>query len=122
MTNKELADWLDENIDSHGIYDVAMLGQIDPQDAAVIPTQTRAEVAESIRARGLGGHLNAEGPEPLFTGWVAAEALCRRRLGDLPEEVLRVQGRGTIFRMCVAAIRNAPDPEHADLLQRFPAA
>lgn len=121
MTNKELADWLEENLDSHGIYDAAMLEQIDPQDRDVVPVNTRAEVAEAIRARGLGGHLAVEGPEPLFTGWHAAEAVCRRRLGDLPEEVLRVQGRGTIFRMCIAALRAQPDAEHADLLQRFPA-
>jgi hypothetical protein len=120
MTNKELADWLEENVDSHGIYDAAMLKQLDPQDAAVVPVNTRAEVAEAIRARGLGGNLTVEGPEPLFTGWHAAEAVCRRRLGELPEAVLRIQGRGTIFRMCVAALREQADVEQTDLIQRFP--
>lgn len=119
MTNKELADWIDENIDSHGIYDAGLLEQLDPQDAAVVPTQTRAEVAESIRRRGLGGNLDADGPEPLFTGHVAAEALCDRRLGRLPEKVTRLSGRGSIFRECVKALRETPDVDDS-LIQRFP--
>lgn len=121
MTNKELADWLDENIDSHGIYDAEMLTQLDPQDAAVVPTQTRAEVAAAIRARGLGGNLAEDGPEPLFTGYVAAEALCRRRVGGLPDSVLRLSGRGSIHRECVRVLRETPDVEQESLIQRFPA-
>jgi hypothetical protein len=120
MTNKELADWLDTEVDSHGIYDAELLKALDPQDAAVVPTQTRAEVAEAIRARGLGGTLAETGPEPLFTGHVAAEALCRRRLGHLPESVLRLSGRGSIHRECVRVLRETPDVAQEDLIQRFP--
>jgi hypothetical protein len=121
MTNQELADWLDDNTDSHGIYDAEMLTQLDPQDAAVVPTQTRAEVADAIRARGLGGNLAEDGPEPLFTGYVAAEALCRRRVGGLPDSVLRLSGRGSIHRECVRVLRETPDVEQESLIQRFPA-
>jgi len=120
MNNKELADWLEANVDSHGIYDAEMLTQLDAGDAAVIVTHTRAETAEDIRARGLGGNLAEEGPDSLFYGWQAAEALCRRRLGQLPERVLRIQGRGTIFRICVEALREQPDVEQEDKIQRFP--
>ena len=108
MTNKELADWV-ADLDSHGVYDAEMLKQLDEADRAVVPTQTPTQVAAAMEARGLGGWVDTDAGR-LFTGYVAAEALCRRRLGELPASVLRLHGRGSIQRACVQALRETPDP------------
>jgi hypothetical protein len=36
--------------------------------------------------------------------------------------VLRLSGRGSIHRECIRVLRETPDVEQEDLIQRFPAA
>lgn len=107
MTNNELADWL-ADLDSHGVYDAEKLSELDEADRAVVPTQTPKQVAAAMEARGLGGWLDTDAGR-LFTGYATAEALCRRRLGELPNTVLRLHGRGSIQRACIQALRETPD-------------
>jgi hypothetical protein len=119
MTNKELADWLSD-LDSHSVYDVEKLDELDAHDRAVVPTQTPAQVSAAMKARGLGGWLDESIDNRLFTGYAAAEALSTHRIGHLPESVLRLSGRGSIHRACIQALREAPDREIEMPLQRFP--
>lgn len=104
MTNQELADWLEE-LDSHGIYDAAILNELPEELSSAIPTRTPAQVRRSIEHRGLGGYLVSEPAARMFSGWEASEAICSTVLGRNPGA--RYHGRGRSHRACIAGLRAA---------------
>lgn len=72
-----------------------------------IPRHTEAQILQTMRDRGLGGNLNAQGRSDhyLIVGYEVARALATRYLGRDPASG-RV-GRGRIFRMCTEALTMA---------------
>lgn len=89
-------------IDSHGIYNVAMLEDCE-FDTDTIPTATVERRREEIDARGLGGYTVGDLEDETFTGWGAAEALAEKYLGENPGK--QFMGRGRIFNACKSALK-----------------
>jgi hypothetical protein len=96
------SELLDE-LDSHGIYGVAILADCD-FDTSTIPTYTPAQQRSAIERRGLGGFVEDHG-ERTITGWVTAEALAKKFTGG--GAPLFLHGRGSIFRACVERLKAA---------------
>jgi hypothetical protein len=110
MTNVELADWLDQ-LHSHSVYDAVILTEELPVElAALVPTQTTAQVRRAMENRGLGGDITTK-DTILFTGYIAAMALSRARCGNdaCQEAYGQIAGRGSIHRAAIALIRRTPD-------------
>jgi hypothetical protein len=101
------SDWLDL-VDSHGIYDADMLGELDERYRDAVPLHTHAETVAAIERRGLGGELEPVTPEhdELFYGYQAASALAALCLdGRIPGD--RFSGRGSAFRANYSALKEA---------------
>jgi hypothetical protein len=92
------------DLDSHGIYNAAMLEECE-FDTSSVPTQSVAEVQRRIEARGLGGHVEGGPDDRLITGHDVATALAREFLGDSPGTFY--QGRGSSFRADFEALEKA---------------
>jgi hypothetical protein len=110
MTNVQLAEWLDQ-LGSHTVYDAVMLTDTLPADiAAIVPTQTTAQVRRAMENRGLGGDITTK-DTILFTGYIAAMAISRARCGsDACQEAYgQIAGRGSIHRAAIALLRRTPD-------------
>jgi hypothetical protein len=99
------SDWLDL-VDSHGIYDAEMLGELDERYRGAVPLHTHAEAVHSIEARKLGGELEPETPGmELFYGYQAASALAKLCLDTIPGDMFT--GRGSAFRANYSALKEA---------------
>lgn len=91
------------DMDSHGIYDAAMLDECE-FDTDCVPQFTPERTVRDIERRGLGGQLVAKPASKLIYGWTTAEALATKFLGRDPTPTY-ISGRGTRFRHCVQALR-----------------
>lgn len=93
-----------EDLDSHGIYGVEAFEECE-FSTACIPTQTPESMKREIVARGLGGTINLDAGEEMFSGWKAAHALAKEYLGEDPGS--RYQGRGSAFRASLQGLKEA---------------
>lgn len=89
-----------EDMDSHGIYDAAMLDECDFEIDSV-PVFSKQSTEQAIAGRGLGGSVHGPDDARFIYGWTTAEALAKVILDFSPWQ----QGRGTRFRACVSALR-----------------
>jgi hypothetical protein len=113
-----MAEFLDD-IDSHGIYDEGIfedlpdgysyvdgkLYAVTKPGPAAMPVATREQTQAAIEARGVGGHINADAPDRLLTGWEVASSVSRWLLGYEPDAWFH--GRGSRHRACVKALKEA---------------
>jgi hypothetical protein len=92
------------DLDSHGIYDAAMLDECE-FDTSCVPVESQPQVWAQIQNRGLGGDLTDNKDARLISGYKVATALAREYLGDAPG--LAFHGRGSSFRADFAALEKA---------------
>lgn len=116
--------WLQIKIGSHTVYSAKKLEELEEMGLGVRFTKnhvvfsspitpaplsmqldTHAEVEASIKARGLGGTLEPDNGELLFTGYVLSGMLCWWLLGSDPGD--RFFGRGSAHRASIAAMVEA---------------
>jgi hypothetical protein len=94
-----------EVIDSHGIYNAEMLKECE-FETDTIPRRTVKQTRRDIEHRDLGGSVEGDENDQLFYGWSASEALAARFLGE-PTPGARFQGRGSLFRANLEALKEA---------------
>lgn len=93
-----------ESLDSHGIYGVGAFDECE-FDTSSIPTQSPESMRREIIARGVGGTINMDAGEDMFSGWKAAGALAKQFLGSDPGA--SYQGRGFAFRASLEGLKQA---------------
>jgi hypothetical protein len=91
------------DMDSHGIYDAAMLGECE-FDTSSVPTFTPEQTQINIEERGLGGTFEPTSARSIY-GWTTARALAVTFAGRAPGDAFN--GRGSSFRANLRALKDA---------------
>lgn len=103
----KVSEWLSKCASSHVIHDHKAMASdfLDATgEAAPWPVHTVAACREAIKDRGLGGNINGPDDDKVCYGYEIAEALAYRFGGAF---TTTLNGRGSIFRQCLAAIEAA---------------
>lgn len=109
-----ISEWLNANLDSHGIYDastiaadflaatVSTLAAKDQPAVACWPTHTTKATAAMIADRGLGGEVH--GTDAVAYGYEIAESLAERYVPNGKKLHRQLSGRGFRFRAAVSEL------------------
>lgn len=100
-----IADALSQ-LDAHTIYDRRALNDLAAAGVDVnrLSSQTPRQVANAIKARGLGGSIDPNAPDQLYTGHVVSDEVVRQ-LGLLPAG-RAFYGRGSAHRANIQQLRD----------------
>jgi hypothetical protein len=90
-------------LDSHSIYPVSVLDDLDPEYRHMVATFTHQQTAQRMADRGLGGTLADDTGTKVIYGWTSASGLAMGILGKCSQAL----GRGTAFRQNVALLKEA---------------
>lgn len=102
---KRVTEWL-SGLGSHDIYPADALAADYIKVTGLKPcwaTYTEQDTLAGMRARGLGGHLNASGKRCAY-GYVVADALASKYVAGFYSTK---QGRGSRFFECLEALQAA---------------
>jgi hypothetical protein len=104
---KKISEWLNE-LDGHGIYEAVPMAKEFTEETGetpdVWPIHTTKQTRKIMRDRGLGGTLDAKFDSQLVYGYELAATLARKYANGYRSRYI---GRGSSFRDCVEAIREA---------------
>jgi hypothetical protein len=110
MDKAAIGQWLEDHLDSHGIYDLKWVTEELTKvgyTGSMPGGLTQDQMFKSIEARGLGGELDPEEyPGQLsVAGYIVAGHVTRVLLGEAPGD--KFFGRGSAFRANVSALKAA---------------
>lgn len=106
---QSISTWLDESINSHGIYDakgVAAEFKLKTGLDACWPTQSVRDTQQQIDERGVGGHVDGNAGDMVARGFDIAEALAEKYAAKHCSHRM-YSGRGRRFAAAVEALRKA---------------